>query len=101
MTKVTMTRVKPHVLMQQGGAVLFPGATSEKDQGTYRLGTKPLVRAGKYYYGFTCAVCGEAFAALDDTANGMVLPKFVGDGHIRAQCSHCGADRLYSPEQVE
>jgi len=71
-------------------------------QGTYKVTPKPKneVKPGQWYYGFDCLECGSRFAVFDDKSKSEKPGQMVGGGHFRSVCPECGADRLYTTDQV-
>ncbi len=70
--------------------------------GIFEITTPKLeeIVSGKWYFGTDCLECEKRFAILEDDSGGMTKINFVGEGHIRSACPHCGADRMYSTDQI-
>ena len=58
------------------------------------------VVSGNWYFGTDCLECNTRLAILEDDSGGQIETKFIGEGHIRTACPHCGADRMYSSDQI-
>jgi endogenous inhibitor of DNA gyrase (YacG/DUF329 family) len=72
-------------------------------QGIYKVSAKGLgdLESGKWYFGVDCPACGKPIALFDDESCGTKPIYFAGEGDMHAACPHCGAEHLYSPNELK
>ena len=72
-------------------------------QGIYEVSTRSLgdLESGNWYFGVHCSACAKPIALFDDESSGTKPVFFAGEGDIHTACPHCGADRLYSPNELK
>ncbi len=67
--------------------------TSGGDIGISKLTAIASPKAGVWYEGWKCSECGKNNLAIEVPPQVAHVPLSVG--HVRIECLHCHADRIY------